>query len=93
VVQRFTPGVAYGEGLTRIAVVTLNRRFGNDVLRSARGWGTPVTLPDAAAVLIAAPLLSVMVVHVHSTNQTYLLAGMVDGVHMQRFGEALAATP
>ena len=39
-----------------------------------------------------APLLSVMVVHIHSENRTYLLAGMVDGVHMQRFGEALAAT-
>lgn len=90
-VVRFTPGTAYGEGLTRIAVVTLNRRFGNDVLRAARGWGTPVTPPDAAAVLIAAPLLSVMVVHIHSTNQTYLLAGMVDGVYMQRFGEAVAA--
>lgn len=92
VTYRFTPGVAYGEGLTRIAVVPLNRRLGNDVLRAARGWGTPVTLPDVAAVLIAAPLLSVMVVHIHSENRTFLLAGMVDGVHMQRFGEALAAT-
>jgi hypothetical protein len=90
VVVRFTPGVVYGEGLTRIAVVTLNRRLGNDVLRAARGWGTPVTLPDVAAVLIAAPLLSVMVVHIYSENRTYLAAGMADGVHMQRFGEALA---
>jgi hypothetical protein len=91
-VVRFTPGVAYGAGLTRIAVVNLSRRLGNDVLRAARGWGTPVTLPDAVAVLIAAPLLSVMVVHIHSSNETYLLAGMVDGVHMQRFGEALAGS-
>jgi hypothetical protein len=92
VVVRFTPGVAYGEGLTRIAVVALNRRLGNDVLRAARGWGTRIDLPDVAAVLIAAPLLSVMIVHIHSENRTFLLAGMVDGVHMQRFGEALAAT-
>jgi hypothetical protein len=92
VVVKYSPGVAYGAGLTRIAVVTMNGRFGNDVLRAARGWGTAITLPDAAAVLIAAPLLSLMVVHVHSTNQTFLLAGMVDGIHMQRFGEALAAT-
>ena len=84
-------GTAYGNGLTRIAVLPLNRRLGNDVLRNARAWGTEITLPDTAAVLIAAPLISVMVVHKHSRNQTYLLAGMVDGVYMQRFGEALAA--
>lgn len=85
-------GVAYGVGLTRIAVLPLNRRLGNDVLRNARSWGKEITLPDTAAVLIAAPLLSVMVVHVHSRNQTYLLAGMVDGVHMETFGNALAAS-
>jgi hypothetical protein len=73
-------------------VLPLNRRLGNDVLRGARGWGTEITLPDTAAVLIAAPLVSVMVVHIHSRNQTYLVAGMVDGVYTQRFGEALAAT-
>jgi hypothetical protein len=85
-------GTAYGAGLNRIAVLPLNRRLGNDVLRGARSWGKEVTLPDTAAVLIAAPLLSVMVVHVHSRNQTYLLVGMVDGVYMERFGTALAAS-
>lgn len=85
-------GTAFGEGLNRIAVLPLNRRLGNDVLRGARPWGKEITLPDTAAVLLAAPLLSVMVVHIHSRNQTFLLAGLVDGVYMEKFGTALAAS-
>jgi hypothetical protein len=88
---RFTVGDVYGTGLTQILVVTLSERVGGEVLRAVGNWGQRLIVPDGDAAIIAAPLLSVMVVHSHAADRTYLIAGMIDGEKMRQVGVDVAA--
>jgi hypothetical protein len=86
-----TGGEVYGTGLTQILVVPLAGRVDREVLRAVRNWGQQLAVPDGDAAIIAAPLLSVMVVHSHTTDRTYLIAGMIDGEKMRQVGVDIAA--
>lgn len=66
----------YGTGLAQFATLALPGRLGRDAYTNAARVGTAVTVADGAATVIAAGLLSVLVVR--SERGTYLVAGMVD---------------
>lgn len=66
----------YGTGLAQFAALALPGRLGRDAYTNAARVGTAVSVPDGAATVIAAGLLSVLVVR--SGRGTYLVAGMVD---------------
>ena len=89
-VFRFRPGEVYGTGLTQILVVVLSREISRDALRIAGSWGSRQQVTGGQLALIAAPLLSVLVVRSDRTRTTYLVAGLVDAEVMQRVGAELA---
>jgi hypothetical protein len=89
-VIRFRTGEVYGTGLTQILVVILDREISRDALRIAGSWGSRQTVAGGQLALIAAPLLSVLVVRSEVSRTTYLVAGLVDAEIMQRVGAELA---
>ena len=80
----------YGTGLTQILVVALARGISRDALRVAGSWGSRQQVPGGQLALIAAPLLSVLVVRSELAAPTYLVVGLVDAEIMQRVGAELA---
>jgi hypothetical protein len=89
---RFRTGEVYGTGLTQILVVALSRGLARDALRIAGNWGSRQQVTGGQLALIAAPLLSVLVVRSERSRTTYLVVGLVDAEIMQRVGTELAAT-
>jgi hypothetical protein len=89
-VIRFGTGEVYGTGLTQILVVVLAREISRDALRIAGTWGSRQQVAGGQLALIAAPLLSVLVVRSEVSRITYLVAGLVDAEIMQRVGAELA---
>jgi hypothetical protein len=89
-VIRFRTGEVYGTGLTQILVVALSREISRDALRIAGSWGSRQTVAGGQLALIAAPLLSVLVVRSEVSRTTFLVAGLVDAEIMQRVGAELA---
>ena len=89
-VIRFQTGEVYGVGLTQILVVPLAREVSRDALRIAGNWGSRQQVSGGQLALIAAPLLSVLVVRSEVSRTTYLVAGLVDAEVMQRVGAELA---
>jgi hypothetical protein len=87
---RFRTGDVYGTGLTQILVVVLARELSRDALRVAGTWGSRQQVPGGQLALIAAPLLSVLVVRSDVGRTTYLVVGLVDAEIMQRVGAELA---
>jgi hypothetical protein len=89
-VVRFRTGEVYGTGLTQILVVVLDRGVARDALRVAGSWGSRQRVAGGELALIAAPLLSVLIVRSEINRTTYLVAGLVDAEVMQRVGAELA---
>jgi hypothetical protein len=89
-VIRFRTGEVYGTGLTQILVVVLDRGVARDALRIAGSWGSRQQVAGGELALIAAPLLSVLVVRSAVSRTTFLVAGLVDAEIMQRVGTELA---
>jgi hypothetical protein len=87
---RFHTGEVYGTGLTQLLVVALAREISRDALRIAGNWGSRQQVPGGQMALIAAPLLSVLVVRSERSRTTYLVVGLVDAEIMQRVGTELA---
>lgn len=87
---RLRTGEVYGTGLTQILVVDLARNISRDALRIAGDWGSRKTVAGGELALIAAPLLSVLIVRSEVSGKTYLVAGLVDAEIMQRVGAELA---
>jgi hypothetical protein len=90
VVIRFHSGDVYGTGLTQLLVVPLAREVSRDALRIAGDWGSRQRVAGGQLALIAAPLLSVLVVRSEVSRATYLVVGLVDAEVMQRVGAELA---
>lgn len=80
----------YGTGLTQIAVLPLSNRVAGDVYRSIGTWGRWLSFATGDGALVSTALLSVMVVRNAVTRQSFLLAGLVDGVLMEQAGTDLA---
>jgi hypothetical protein len=89
-VIRLHTGEVYGIGLTQLLVVPLARGVSRDALRIAGDWGSRQRVAGGQLALIAAPLLSVLVVRSDVTRTTYLVVGLVDAEVMQRVGADLA---
>lgn len=89
-VIHFRTGEVYGTGLTQILVVALDGGVAPDALRVAASWGSRQRVAGGELALIAAPLLSVLIVRSEINRTTYLVAGLVDAEVMQRVGAELA---
>ncbi|GIE95386.1 hypothetical protein Ari01nite_28510 [Paractinoplanes rishiriensis] len=89
-VPGLTAAAAYGTGLTSFVVTALPRRIGGQAYQRVAAFGTAVEVPAGAAALIATGLLTVLVVQ--TGERTYLAAGFVQPVVLQRAAADLART-
>jgi hypothetical protein len=91
-VVRYSPIGIYGTGLSQFVVLPLANRLAGEVYRTAQPWGQTLTFPNGTGVLLATPVLSVLILRLPATRQTYLVAGMVDSPLVQQVATELAGT-
>lgn len=85
---------AYGDGLTRFAVVPITSRLAGDVLSAARRNGAlPLDLPRGEAALVGTPLLNLVVARGDDRQHAYVVAGLVGPSTLEDATRTLLAEP